>query len=91
MAPNKIIFQIGVLAFCVTAVFLGIQNLSLMETVSRSFIVFVGVILTVALALVAGSMFITKPIVQADQPLEKEKKMPPREPAKRPEQTPPGK
>ena len=74
MAPNKIIFQIGVLAFCVTAVFLGIQNISLMDTISRSFIVFVGVILTMALALMAGSMFIAKSAAQPEQFVERERK-----------------
>ena len=81
MAPNKIIFQIGVLAFCVSAVFLGIQNLSLMETVSRSFIVFVGVILTVALVLFAGSMFVTRDAAESD-PADTEKKQVPRDAGK---------
>ena len=88
MAPNKIIFQIGVLAFCVTAVFLGIQNLSLMETISRSFIVFVGAILTVALLLIAGSMFAARDGGQRGASAEGDKKpTPPRESAKKPEKT----
>ena len=82
MAPNKIIFQIGVLAFCVSAVFLGIQNLSLMETVSRSFIVFIGVVLTVALVLFAGSMFATKDAARPDQSFESDKKHSPRDTGK---------
>ena len=86
MTPNKIIFQIGVLPFCVMAVFLGIQNVSLMETVSRSFIVFVGVVLTVALALITGSMLMTRNGGQMQQPVEKEIKLAQREAAKRPEQ-----
>jgi hypothetical protein len=89
MAPNKIIFQIGVLAFCVTAVFLGVQNLPLMETVSRSFIVFVGVVLTVALALVAGSMFMSRTPAAPSQTLEGEKKGSTRETAKRTDQAAP--
>ena len=43
---NKVIFQIGVLAFCVSIVALGAQQTALMETLSRSFIVFVGVVVT---------------------------------------------
>lgn len=89
MAPNKIIFQIGVLAFCVTAVFLGIQNLSLMETISRSFIVFVGSVLTVALVLIAGSMFATKDAPQRGQPAEGDRKPPQRETGKKTEKTAP--
>lgn len=91
MAPNKIIFQIGVLAFCVTAVFLGIQDLSLMETISRSFIVFVGAVLTVALVLMAGSMFAAKDETQHEQPSEGDRKQLRREPAKAPEKAAPTK
>ena len=87
MAPNKVIFQIGVLAFCVTAVFLGIQNLSLMETISRSFIVFVGATLTVALVLIAGSMFATKDSPQRELPVERERKPAQRETVKTPPKT----
>ena len=87
MAPNKIIFQIGVLAFCVTAVFLGAQNVSLMDTISRSFIVFVGVILTMALALMAGSMFMAKGASQPEHPVEREKKPVQREALKGSDQT----
>ena len=72
MAPNKIIFQIGILAFCVTAVILGLQNVSLMETISRSFVVFVGVVLTVALALTAGSLFVNKQPALPEQHAEKQ-------------------
>ena len=91
MAPNKIIFQIGVLAFCVTAVFLGIQNLSLMETISRSFIVFVGAVLTVALVLIAGSMFAAKDVDPREHPVESERKQSPRETVKTPDKVAPKK
>jgi hypothetical protein len=67
MSPNKIIFQIGILAFCITAIVLGVQNASLTDTVTRSFIVFVGAVLTVALALVASSMLISQRSVQSEQ------------------------
>jgi hypothetical protein len=72
MAPNKIIFQIGILAFCVTAVILGLQNVSLMETISRSFVVFVGVVLTVALALTASSLFVNKRVASPEPHVEKQ-------------------
>ena len=91
MAPNKIIFQIGVLAFCVSAVFLGIQNLSLMETISRSFIVFVGAVLTVALVLLAGSMFATKGVAQRERPVEGDRKPKQRETVKNPDKAAPTK
>jgi hypothetical protein len=54
---NKVIFQIGLLAFCVAAVVFGSQHIDLLETISRSFIVFVGVILIVALSLATSSLF----------------------------------
>jgi hypothetical protein len=85
MAPNKVIFQLGVLAFCVTAVFLGLQNVSLMDTISRSFIVFVGVILTVMLALSAGSMFLTRKHVESEHQGESDRKVARPEAAKRAE------
>ena len=85
MAPNKIIFQIGVLAFCVTAVFLGIQNLSLMEMISRSFIVFVAAVLAVAIVLFTGSMFMTKNVETPHPQPEPAKKSAPREAPKNPE------
>jgi hypothetical protein len=43
---NKVIFQIGVLAFCVSIVAFGAQQMALIQTLSRSFIVFVGVVVT---------------------------------------------
>jgi hypothetical protein len=91
MAPNKIIFQLGVLAFCVTAVFLGLQNVSLMDTISRSFIVFVGVILTVMLALSAGSMFLTKKRVEGELHGDGERKTARPDAAKRTEKPAPAK
>lgn len=40
---NKIIFQIGMLSFFVTSVVFGLQGFSLFETITRAFIVFIGV------------------------------------------------
>jgi Kef-type K+ transport system membrane component KefB len=54
---NKLIFQIGVLGFCIAAVVFGGSGGSIIEIVSRSFIVFVGIVLAAtALVLVAGTM-----------------------------------
>ena len=57
---NKIIFQIGLLAFCVSSVVFGIQGNNLLETVSRGFIVFIVVVCTIALLLFAASLMATK-------------------------------
>jgi len=57
---NKIIFQIGMLAFCVAAVVFGTQGLTLMETVARSFIVFIIVVCALALMLFASSMIASR-------------------------------
>lgn len=51
MSINKIIFQIGLLAFCVSAVIFATGRVQLLEAVSRSFIVFVGVIIISAVSL----------------------------------------
>jgi hypothetical protein len=55
MSINKIIFQIGLLAFCVSAVIFATERMHLVEAVSRSFIVFVGVVLVSAAALMVVS------------------------------------
>jgi len=46
---NTVIFQIGLLAFCVSVVILGVQQLPVLETVSRSFMVFVGIVVICAI------------------------------------------
>jgi hypothetical protein len=54
---NKIIFQIGILGFCVSAVVFGGNGGSVLDIVSRSFIVFIGIILAAtAIVLVGGTM-----------------------------------
>jgi hypothetical protein len=54
---NKIVFQIGILGFCVSAVVFGGSGGSVLDIVSRSFIVFVGIVIAAAVTLfVAGSM-----------------------------------
>ncbi|HTO93856.1 MAG TPA: hypothetical protein VML00_11670 [Bacteroidota bacterium] len=57
---NKIIFQIGMLGFCVAAVVFGTQGMTLMETVARSFIVFIIVVCGLALMLFASSMIASR-------------------------------
>jgi hypothetical protein len=54
---NKTIIQIGILAFCVSAVVFGTQDMRLIDTVARSFIVFVAVIAMAAGVIIASSMF----------------------------------
>lgn len=41
---NKIIFQIGLLAFCVSAVVYAIQEMSFLDVLARSFIIFLATI-----------------------------------------------
>lgn len=56
---NKIIFQIGILGFCVAAVIFGGSGGSLFDIISRSFIVFVGIVLAAtAIVLVGGTMIV---------------------------------
>ena len=57
---NKVIFQVGLLAFCVATVVFGAQQLSLIELVSRSFIVFIGVVVCAALILATSMLFVDK-------------------------------
>ncbi len=54
---NKLIFQIGILGFCVATVVFGGSGGSILDIVSRSFIVFVGIVLAAtAVVLVGGTM-----------------------------------
>lgn len=52
---TKVMFQIGLLAFFVSAVIFGTQGLSLMDMVARSFIVFIAVVAGQVLVLVVAS------------------------------------
>jgi dolichol kinase len=67
MAMNKFIFQLGALAFFVSSVIFSLQRLSVLETVSRSFIVFVGVVVIAALALGAMSLIASKTNAQSQR------------------------
>ncbi|MCX7984354.1 MAG: hypothetical protein N3A63_05580 [Bacteroidetes bacterium] len=42
---NKLIFQIGILAFFISIVIFGVQQFSLFDTLARAFIVFITVVL----------------------------------------------
>ncbi|MBI5471719.1 MAG: hypothetical protein HY961_05190 [Ignavibacteriae bacterium] len=54
---NKLIFQIGILGFCIATVVFGGTGGSILDIVSRSFIVFVGIVLAAtAVVLVGGTM-----------------------------------
>ena len=57
---NKIIFQIGMLGFCVSAVLFGTQGMSLMETVARAFIVFIVVVCAIAVVMLMSSLIMSK-------------------------------
>jgi hypothetical protein len=41
---NKLVFQIGLLVFCVSVVYFGTQGLDAIQMVSRSFMVFMAVV-----------------------------------------------
>jgi len=41
---TKIIFQVGLLSFCVAAVVFGLSHTDLLEIVARSFVVFIAVV-----------------------------------------------
>ncbi len=57
---NKIIFQIGLLAFCVSSVIFGMQGNNLLETITRAFIVFMVIVCALALILFLASLIGTK-------------------------------
>ena len=55
---NKIIFQIGLLAFFASSVFFVSQGMELIAVISRGFLVFVGVVLLAAGGLLVSSLFL---------------------------------
>lgn len=57
---NKLIFQFGLLAFLIALVVFGTEHYSLIDTVSRAFIVFIGVVLASASVLTVGVFIATK-------------------------------
>jgi len=79
---NKLIFQIGLLAFCISVVIIGLEDTPVLETVARSFIVFVGVVIVGVLALVVTSLAVkTSRQAQGISPSgEEESALPPAQP-----------
>ncbi len=62
---NKIIFQIGLLAFCVSAVVYAIQEMSFLDVLARSFIIFM-----VTIGALIGIVFVTTTFTARDKELE---------------------
>lgn len=57
---NKIIFQVGLLSFCVSVVIFSTLGNEMLEVVSKSFIVFIAAIVTMVGIVVATSMLSVK-------------------------------
>ena len=57
---NKLIFQFGMLAFLIALVVFGTEHYSLVDTVARAFIVFIGVVITSASVLTVGVFIATR-------------------------------
>ncbi len=68
---NKIIFQIGALAFFVSLVAFSTERYSLLDTVARAFIVFISVIVALMMLLVLSVY-----VVSRDHQPEKEEHRP---------------
>ncbi len=54
---TKVIFQIGLLGFCVAAVIFGLEGTDVLEVLARAFIVFIAVICALVLILLVGASF----------------------------------
>ena len=54
---RKMIFEIGLLAFCVSAVVFVLQGYGIFDTLGRAFIVFVGVVLTGVVGLAVSAWY----------------------------------
>lgn len=57
---NRVIFQLGLLAFFIATVAFGLQHDSLLDTVSRAFIVFITVVVAAAGVVALGVVFASK-------------------------------
>ncbi len=51
---NKLIFQLGILGFCVSAVVFGTGNAGLLDIISSAFLVFVGIVLAIVMVVMIG-------------------------------------
>ena len=65
---NKLIFQIGILGFCVATVVFGGSGGSILDIVSRSFIVFVGIVLAATAVVLVGGTMAARDNVEEPQP-----------------------
>jgi hypothetical protein len=54
---TKVIFQIGLLAFCVATVYFGMQESDLLAVVARAFIVFIAVVCSMMVMLLITASF----------------------------------
>lgn len=57
---NKIIFQVGLLSFCVSVVIFSTMGNEVLEVVSKSFIVFIAAIVTMIGVIVGTSLLSAK-------------------------------
>ena len=64
---NKIIFQIGLLTFCIAVVVFTILGDSVVDVISKSFIVFIAAIVAVVGIVVAASMLTAKEKTDAEE------------------------
>lgn len=79
---TKIVFQVGFLAFFVSAVLFGTQGLPLFDIIARGFIVFIAVVTCqVVILMMATSMKRKAAQVPAERPPREEEEMPPEPPA----------
>lgn len=54
---TKVIFQLGLLAFCVAGVYFGLQESDLLGVVARAFIIFIAVICSLMVMLLITASF----------------------------------
>lgn len=69
---NKIIFQVGLLAFCVASVIFMTQDMDVMDAIARAFIVFIVVVSAFALILFVLSHFASQNQKKQERPRDEE-------------------
>lgn len=57
---NKVLFQIGILTFCISIVYFGLQEITVIELLARSFIIFVAVIGAGVVVVLTVRMFVSE-------------------------------
>jgi hypothetical protein len=66
---NKVIFQIGLLAFCVSFVLFSAEGDDIMQTAQRAFVVFALVVSGIAVLLFAASaLSVKRPRIESTMP-----------------------